>query len=381
MFHPLKPFVAWAIAWKSNDFLRARLKLTGLYVLLLAAGLTIISAALLIGVSYRLEQAANEGNIRVTLAQARTIASDFKPDVAVTEVLLENEQGRLSYKALFDDDTEIIVDPFTGEPSLERESYESFTDAFYEDFEEMVWMLDAVLLLISTGLSYFLAGKTLEPIARKMRQQKQFTADAAHELRNPLAAIRSTAESALHATRSEHDQCQEIFEDIVRESDHLIVTAEHLLSLARYDEGALVKKDVLLHEVVTSVVQSVEPFAKERGVCIRHDVSPFLLKGDATGLRSLVFNLLHNAIKFSKPGGEVSVSLSSRGELRVQDRGSGIEAANIPKVFNRFYSEDASHSSGSGLGLSVVQSIVYAHGANIDVVSEKGKGATFTVEF
>lgn len=376
-----KPYGALATAWNSNEFFRARIKLTGLYLIVLTCVLGIVTVLLLAGTSYNLRQYNAPENIQISKEQVEAIAAQFYPGIAIDHITLEDEDAVLRYSVSFVDDREMKIDPFTGRAWLEKENFETFAELFFADFLDMVLMIDLVLVLLSGILSYILAGKTLEPIALKMQQQKQFVGDAAHELRNPLAAIRSSAESALREKNDDAQLYQDVLQDVIVETDGLIATTEQLLELARFDEQRVEKKLVKLHELIPEVISTLSAFASEKNVSIRQDVPPFELHGDSNGLRQLLFNLLHNAIKFSNAGEAVTVTLTSEGVLQVHNNGIHIEQKHIPHLFDRFFTGDASHATGTGLGLSVVQSVALAHGATIHVKSEEKNGTTFTVIF
>jgi signal transduction histidine kinase len=217
----------------------------------------------------------------------------------------------------------------------------------------------------------------------------QFAADASHELRTPLAVIRTSAELALRRARSPESYRDSLIEISV-EAERMTQLVEDLLFLARNDARATempmepLDLDVLLREVCGELIG----IAGARRIRIRQ-VSPgnrlVLVSGNPAALRRLFLVLLDNAIKYSNTGAEVIAAVST-GErtatVTVEDFGAGISAADRPHIFERFYQADKARTDGGfGLGLSLAESIVKAHGATIEVTSEEGSGSKFRVVF
>ncbi len=221
---------------------------------------------------------------------------------------------------------------------------------------------------------------------------KRFTADASHELRGPLATMRSAIDVALSRPR-EHSEYRDALASVGEDVDRLRDIAEELLVLARADAGriAIERHPVRLDVVTTEVVESFEALAAERGVslCARC-VEAVTVAGDERWLRQLVFNLLDNAVKFSAPakaGERPSVSIEvaeddGAGLLRVADTGPGIPEQALLRIFERFYRADDARSyqgEGVGLGLSIAAWVVEAHGGRIWAANRPDGGSLFTV--
>lgn len=231
----------------------------------------------------------------------------------------------------------------------------------------------------------------LDQIADYLARNREFVANAAHELRSPLAAIQSSVEVALNTERST-EEYQELLAEIVDECSRLGVLVNQLLLLAESDVGRL-KADrhpVRLDQIVATSLDMFRGAAEERGVeLIAGDLRSTTVLGEAGRLRQVVNNLIDNALKFTPAGGQIRVALMEKPEseqvvLRVADTGMGIAPEDLPHVFDRFYRGDKSRHrderhSGSGLGLSICQSIVAAHDGELHVQSEVGHGATFEV--
>jgi len=215
-------------------------------------------------------------------------------------------------------------------------------------------------------------------------QQRQFTADAAHELRTPVSVMLTQTQTALNRERSANDYKQAV-EACQRAAQRMRKLIESLLELARLDAGQepLKRLKFDLSQTAWDCVELVRPLAAARGVTIHSDLQPIEGHGDAERLGQVITNLLANAVQYNKDNGEVRISAKVQASmilLAVSDTGPGISSADLPHVFDRFYRADPSRSSGqTGLGLAISKAIVEAHGGSIDVASTPGAGTTFTV--
>jgi two-component system, OmpR family, heavy metal sensor histidine kinase CusS len=231
----------------------------------------------------------------------------------------------------------------------------------------------------------------LDRIASYIDRNREFVANAAHELRSPLAAIRSTVEVALNRTRSP-DEYATLLNEVMEECSRLAGLVNRLLLLAEGDAGRLAARDqsVRLDKVVRESLDMFEGVAEVRGVTLRANELPAaMVPGDEYHLRQVVRNLIDNAIKFTPAPGQIDVALGvhpdrRRAWLTVRDSGIGISAEDLPRIFERFYRADKartreSRAGGHGLGLSICQSIVTALEGEITVESSPGGGTTFTV--
>jgi heavy metal sensor kinase len=230
----------------------------------------------------------------------------------------------------------------------------------------------------------------LDRLAEHLEQQRTFVANAAHELRSPLAAMRTAVEVALQRDRSSAEY-RELLADLIEECIGLGNLINHLLLLAEGDAGLLhADGEVRLDELIRRSVDMFQGIAEQRGVTLRCEAEKAVaVRGNRVHLREVIHNLIDNALKFTPSGGNVTVEVTppSDGELvqlRVRDTGEGIAAADLSKVFERFYRADKSRQraqpiSGHGLGLSICQAIVRSYGGEIAVASALGKGTTVTV--
>ena len=216
-------------------------------------------------------------------------------------------------------------------------------------------------------------------------RQRQFTADAAHELRTPVTVILTQTQLALSRDRSAEDYRQTL-EACQRSAQRMRRLIESLLELARYDAGqeSLQRAPFDLAPMVAECVELVRPLAEEKSVTLAVQLVPLQVTGDAERLSQVVMNLLTNAIQYNRPAGEVRIVIApepGRAVVTVTDTGRGIAPEDLPRVFERFYRADKSRTGGanSGLGLSICQAIVEAHGGTLEAASEPGAGSTFTL--
>jgi heavy metal sensor kinase len=217
----------------------------------------------------------------------------------------------------------------------------------------------------------------------------QFTADASHELRTPVAVMRTTAELALRRDRSPADY-RDALSQVLAELERTSALVENLMLLARADSGAetLPKQALDLVESVRDACAQGATLAQARDIRFESSLPDrrVPMEGDPQALRRLFLILIDNAVKYTPPGGHVAVALStSDGDAlgEVRDSGIGISREDLPNVFERFYRADKARSremGGTGLGLSIARWIAQIHGGEIHVESQPGKGSTFRVQ-
>lgn len=219
-------------------------------------------------------------------------------------------------------------------------------------------------------------------------RQRRFTADAAHELRTPIAIISGQCALSLSRPR-ERESYEAALATCQRSADHMRRLIDQLLLLSRLDAGVDngAHRPILLDQVCQRAVDLMQILAAQRSVRLVTSLTAATVDGDETQWSQVVLNLLSNAIQFSAAGSEVIVSTQQTGAnvlLQVIDQGIGISSEHLQKVCDRFYQVDQARttdqSSGTGLGLSIVSEIVRAHGGQLRIDSEVGRGTTVTVK-
>jgi signal transduction histidine kinase len=245
----------------------------------------------------------------------------------------------------------------------------------------------AALLLVG-AVSVRLVEISVAPVQRTLDEMRRFLADAAHELRTPVAVLRGRAEVALQRERDPNEY-REALQGVAREAERMGRLVDDLLALARTQSGerAVERGPLYLDDVVSDATASVRVLAEQVGVRVHvGEFGEAAVFGDAALLRQAVLILLHNALKFTPAGGEVRVDVSASegaATLVVEDTGVGIDAAELPHVFDRFYRGAAARGKveGAGLGLSILRWITDANGARVTLSSTPGKGTRAVVVF
>jgi heavy metal sensor kinase len=229
----------------------------------------------------------------------------------------------------------------------------------------------------------------LERLQRSFQQARNFSFDAAHELRTPLTIMRGEAEVAL-LKEADPDELRRVLRSNLEEINRITAIVNDLLTVSQGEAGTLDfrREPVCLSDLTSNVVEAVQFLAEDKAVRLDSRIEPGVtVAGDSLRLSQLLLNLLDNAIKHSSPGESVRILLHRNGSgpvLSVADSGCGIAEQDLPQIFDRFFRTDRSRSRqvpGSGLGLSICKWIVEAHGGEIQVASQLGAGAVFTVQF
>lgn len=219
--------------------------------------------------------------------------------------------------------------------------------------------------------------------------RRRFVSDASHELKTPLASIRLLSDSIVNAEEMDTATMREFVTDIGNEAERLQRTTEKLLSLSKMDSGVSVARSRLeLAQVAQKTLHLLAPLAEDREVHIESELTPScFIYGNEDLIYRIIFNLAENSIKYSTPGGIVTLRLYSEDTfvfLIVEDRGIGIPEEDLPNIFSRFYRVDKARSreaGGSGLGLSIVYDAVRLHGGSVAAEGREGGGSRFTVRF
>ncbi|TIQ34462.1 MAG: sensor histidine kinase [Mesorhizobium sp.] len=218
----------------------------------------------------------------------------------------------------------------------------------------------------------------MERVRAQIAAQRRFIANAAHQLRTPLALMSTQASYALRETAA--DQRQEALVALQASSGRLARLAEQLLTLSRAEPGSRRPRAdrIDLTEAARQVLESQAPKAVERNIDLGlEETGPVAVIGDGTMLREMIVNLVDNALRYSKPGGSVTVKLAASNgaaELTVTDAGPGIPAEEREHVFERFYRIAGASEEGSGLGLAIVREVVENAGGSVTLGDAAGGG-------
>lgn len=245
-----------------------------------------------------------------------------------------------------------------------------------------------LILVLSSGASYFLAKRTLRPIEEMVDAQNRFTADASHELRTPLTAMKTEIEISMRDKSLSVSDVRQLLGSNLEEIGKLEYLSGALLKLARFKDD--LKKDfrpVEIAEVIKEATEKASKLANEKSISIEGKVKKLQVLGDRQSLVELLIILLDNAIKYSPEKSTISIEAFTKDKqvvMTVTDEGQGIKASDLPHIFDRFYRADTSRNkekiAGYGLGLAIAKQIVELHGGTISAESHPGQGSVFTIK-
>jgi two-component system, OmpR family, phosphate regulon sensor histidine kinase PhoR len=255
--------------------------------------------------------------------------------------------------------------------------------------------VDAVPL---PGGEVILSLHEITALRRAERVRRDFVTNISHELRTPLASVKLLAETLSAGAVEDAATAGQFATQIEREVDHLAQLVDELLDLSMIESGesTLKLEPVDPDAVISELAVRIGPVAERRGVSVRRlaraTEARVRVPADAARLGQALLNLAHNAVKYSRPGGEVRLGWEAHGGLvrfTVADDGIGISEAHQQRIFERFYkvdrsraqeSDDATGGGSAGLGLAIVRHIAEAHGGSVGVRSVEGEGSTFWIE-
>ena len=237
-------------------------------------------------------------------------------------------------------------------------------------------------------ISLVLSGFAVKPVKTAWEQQKQFVADASHELKTPLTVILANNNIMMsHGSSTVSDEKQWL-ESTEEEAQHMKKLIDQMLFLAKSDAGEtnLEMSDVDLSEIIEGASLNFEPVAFEKGVLIETQIdSGMILRGNALQLNQLAHILIDNAVKYSSPDSVIKIRLCKKGdsvEFSVNNRGNVIGENELEHIFDRFYRAERSRTTkGYGLGLSIAQKIVQSMNGRLTSKSNEQDGTTFTAVF
>ena len=347
----------------------------------------------------RLQRMAQEVMHRTRVAPNGAIAVTLSPMMRAN-VRVVDSGGNAVYTGAFFEDIPFVRQGGFDDVTKEGEQYNMFTGVIERGgellgyvqigeverlqlgdlpFRALLYLLvSAAISALTFGVGRFFARTSLQPAEQMVERLEQFTQDASHELRTPIAAMSSSLDLAMKTGKY-----KEGVESAKEDLKEVSVLVERLLELARLDKFIIQQEQVDLGLLIETAVEKFRPLAAEKQVTIEQSVVPgVMVEGDASLLRQVLGNLLSNAVKFSKDGGGTIAVTLTKDVLSIRDTGIGIGAASLPQIFQRFYQADTSRANdGFGLGLALVKRITELHGWSIDAASTEGEGTTFTIRF
>jgi two-component system, OmpR family, sensor histidine kinase MprB len=213
----------------------------------------------------------------------------------------------------------------------------------------------------------------LEALEQSVGAQRQLVADASHELRTPLTSLRTNIEVLAHGDGPTGQRREQLLRDLTEQLEEMSALVNDLVELARESAQQPEPEDVRLDLLVEDVVERAQRRAPQ--VVIRPELEESTVRGIPASLERAVGNLLDNAVKWSPPGGAIEVTVRD-GEVTVRDHGRGIDEADLPLVFDRFYRAPAARGMpGSGLGLAIVKQVAEQQGGSVSAEAPEGGGA------
>lgn len=266
--------------------------------------------------------------------------------------------------------------------------------AFDAELQRLRWILIGgfpLALGVIAISSWWLSGLAIQPIYQSYQQQQQFTANAAHELRSPLASLLATVEAILRLPSEQTERVPTLLHTVERQGRRLSQLVTDLLLLTNLEQDTTVKpaQPCCLNDIVADLTEELAEFANTTDIHLSSQIpdNAIHVMGHESQLYRLVSNLMANAIQYTPTGGSVIVSLAARDRsatITVKDTGIGIPVEAQSRIFERFYrvnSDRSRKTGGTGLGLAIAQAIAQRHGSQIVVDSQPQQGSCFTLQF
>jgi signal transduction histidine kinase len=244
------------------------------------------------------------------------------------------------------------------------------------------------ITFITVVIGYLLTYKTLIPINLNMKKQKRFIADASHDLRTPIAIAISSIEVALHNKDLDVDTAKKVLREALKEMKEMSQLSNNLLNLSKYDgQISLELRPININEVLRMIIDRTKELAHNHTVELKTEMMklPIIINGDKIELSQVFYNIIDNALKYTPPGGTVSISdriISENYVVTVSDSGIGIPSSILDRVFDPFFRSDSARvTEGVGLGLTLTKKIIESHKGSIVIRSEVNEGTNVIISF
>lgn len=250
--------------------------------------------------------------------------------------------------------------------------------------------IGSISLILLLFISIYLTNKTIKPIKESFEKQKEFIANASHELKTPLTIIRTNTSLVLSNSRETVESQSKWLNYINNQIERMAKLIDEMLSLAKLDTGKELEKFTVfdISKLINNVLLTFEAVLFENNIELSSNIEEDItIKGDRESIKKVFSILLDNAIKYTNKNGKIDVELikdKNKIKLKIKNTGEGIKKEDLDKIFERFYRVDTSRArdtGGYGLGLSIAKSIVESHNGKIYAESNIGKDTTFIIEF
>lgn len=283
-----------------------------------------------------------------------------------------------------------LVDPIDDSPMADfRRQLASGRADLLDDAESRVLgnllLINLLVLVVGGGLSYLFAKQSLEPIERAHKSLEQFTADASHELRTPIAAMKSEIEVALLQKKLSARDAKKVLESNLEELNTLTDLTDGLLQLARLEDDSITLTSVKIEPVISQAIKRVSGIAQKRKISFEQNTRSVIARGHRPSLIEVFTIVFDNAVKYADEKTKVQVLSRQQGNtvlVTISSTGPTIGVSDLDNLFNRFYRADTSRSKrntkGHGLGLAIAKDLVERQGGTIQLTSKSGK-TTVTV--
>jgi len=349
----LKQFEGLATFWKNlNEFQKARISLTSQYILIIFFILNIFTLSIWILLVHQ-EQKYQE------------------------QVQIHWQK----HEVLFPNNITVIQIQKVAQPRITQQEIIDWQHLFLQDLKFQILWIEFLLIFLAGIFSHWLAERNLQPIKKKMQNERQFLSDVSHELKNPLAALQTTLEVSKEQKKWRKSELREVFTDLLQEINRLTKLTDDLLFLENTSLKS--RENLNLLNILTNVQKTLETFAKKRGITFDVEINnPLQIYGNALELNRMFFNLIHNAIKFSDSHQKVKIIIKNN-EVIIQNTGKTIPKKFHQKIWQRFSKNEISRDfqvGGNGLGLAIVKKIAKEHQAKVSFSSEN-KLTTFKIIF